>query len=125
MNLLLDTHALIWALENNPTLSTPARAAIINGKNNVYVSAASVWEMSIKQALGKLEVPDNLLEEIKAHRFIHLPIALAHGDVAGKLPAIHQDPFDRMLIAQAQIENLVLVTRDQYIPQYAVNVLQA
>ncbi|MBJ6611680.1 MAG: type II toxin-antitoxin system VapC family toxin [Candidatus Thiothrix moscowensis] len=125
MNLLLDTHTLIWALENNPTLSNAARAAIIDGRNAVFVSSVSVWEISIKRALGKLDVPDNLLEEIAVHRFTPLEISLQHADVAGKLPPIHQDPFDRMLIAQAQLEGLVLVTRDQHIPKYAVQCLTA
>lgn len=124
-SLLLDTHTLIWALENNPTLSEAARSAIIDGRNTVFVSAVSVWEISIKRALGKLDVPDNLLEEIEAHRFTPLEISLQHGEAAGKLPAIHQDPFDRMLIAQAQLEGLVLVTRDQHIPKYAVQCLPA
>lgn len=81
--------------------------------------------MHIKRALGKLDAPDNLLEEIKAHRFTPLEISLQHADAAGKLPAIHQDPFDRMLVAQAQLEELVLVTRDQHIPKYAVKCLPA
>lgn len=125
MNLLLDTHALIWALENNPTLSQAAREAIIDGENMVFVSAASVWEISIKQALGKLEVPDNLLEEIELHRFTLLDINAVHANEAGKLPPIHHDPFDRVLIAQAQVENLVLVTRDGFIPRYEVKTLIA
>ena len=67
MNLLLDTHVLIWALENNPTLSKSARSAIIEGKNLVFISSAMVWEMSIKQSMGKLDVPDNLQEEVNLH----------------------------------------------------------
>lgn len=125
MNLLLDTHALIWALENNPTLNPTAREAIINGNNMVFVSAASVWEISIKQALGKLEVPANLLDEISLHRFTLLDINAFHADKAGKLPPIHHDPFDRVLIAQAQLENLVLVTRDGFIPQYDIRTIKA
>ena len=125
MNLLLDTHALIWALENNPTLDDRARTAIIDGHNLVFVSAATAWEISIKRALGKLEAPDNLLEEIEAHRFTLLDMTARHADAAGRLPAIHADPFDRMLVAQAQSEKLVLVTRDEFIPQYAVRCLKA
>jgi PIN domain nuclease of toxin-antitoxin system len=74
MNLLLDTHTLIWALEDNPALTTAAREAIIDGNNTVYVSAVSVWEISNKQALGKLDAPDTLLEEIERHRFTPLAI---------------------------------------------------
>jgi len=125
MNLLLDTHVLIWALENNPTLSTSARNAIIEGKNLVFISAATVWEMSIKQAQGKLDVPDNLLEEIDLHRFTQLSINFQHAQLAGKLPNIHKDPFDRMLIAQANIEKLTLVTRDKLIAQYDVRIIEA
>ncbi len=125
MNLLLDTHVLIRALENNPTLSKPARSAIIEGKNLVFISSATVWEMSIKQSQGKLDVPDNLQEEISLHRFTQLSINFEHAQLAGKLPNIHKDPFDRMLIAQANIEKLTLVTRDKLIAQYDVAVIEA
>ncbi len=125
MNLLLDTHTLIWALENHPALAAAAREAIIDGNNSVFVSAVSVWEISIKKALGKLDAPDTLLEEIERHRFIPLEIALEHGDRAGKLPPIHLDPFDRMLIAQAQSEQLTLITRDPEIHKYPVHCLMA
>ena len=125
MNLLLDTHALIWALENNPTLSDNARDAIVNGENMVFVSSASAWEISIKQAMGKLKVPDNLREEIKLHRFTPLSINFEHAQLAGELPDIHKDPLDRMLIAQAIIEKLTLITRDSQIAQYDVNFLKA
>lgn len=116
MNILLDTHVLIWSLENNPTLSENAVKAITNSGNMVFVSAASVWEIEIKKNSGKLETPDNLLEEITLHQFTPLPISLEHARLAGKLPAIHKDPFDRMLVAQAIHEKLTLVTRDEFIP---------
>ena len=125
MNLLLDTHTLIWTLADNPELAAAAREAIVDGNNIVFVSAVSVWEISIKRALGKLDAPDTLLEEIERHRFTPLEIALAHADRAGKLPPIHLDPFDRMLIAQAQSEQLTLVTRDAEIQKYAVHCLMA
>ncbi len=124
MNLLLDTHVLIWSLENNAALSGNARDAIIDGKNMVFVSAVSVWEISIKKAMGKLIAPDNLQEEIGLHRFTPLNINIEHANLAGELPAIHKDPFDRMLIAQAMIEKLTLVTGDKIIPQYDVNLLK-
>ena len=125
MNLLLDTHVLIWALENNPTLSNAARDAIIDGGNLVFVSSVSAWEMSIKQAIGKLNVPSNLLEEMHAHRFTGLEIGFTHAQLAGCLPDIHKDPFDRMLIAQAVVEKLTLVTRDTLIAGYDVKLLRA
>ncbi len=125
MNILLDTHVLIWALENNPTLTERAVNAIVDGHNMVFVSSASVWEISIKQKLGKLDAPDNLLEEIRVHRFTPLHINAAHAQLAGQLPYIHKDPFDRMLIAQSIIEKLVLLTRDESIAKYDVNILKA
>ncbi len=125
MNLLLDTHVLIWALENNPTLSKAARNAIVDGNNMVFVSSASAWEISIKRAMGKLEAPGNLLDEIELHRFTPLNMNFEHAQLAGALPDIHKDPFDRMLIAQALIERLTLVTRDDLIFRYEVKVLVA
>ncbi len=125
MNLLLDTHVLIWALEDNATLSGDARAAIIDGKNIVFASSVSAWEISIKRAMGKLKVPDNLQEEIGLHRFTPLNVNFEHTKLAGELPNIHKDPFDRMLIAQTIIEKLTLVTRDKLIAQYDVNLLNA
>jgi PIN domain nuclease of toxin-antitoxin system len=125
MNLLLDTHTLIWTLENNPTLSSKARDVIIDGKNMIFVSSVSAWEISIKKSMGKLETPDNLYEEIQLHRFTELKINFEHALLAGNLPAIHKDPFDRMLISQAIIEKLTLITRDKQIAQYNVNCLTA
>ena len=124
MNVLLDTHILIWALENNPSLSKKARNAIITGGNMVFVSSASVWEISIKKSIGKLGVPDNLLEELIAHRFNLLNISAEHAQLAGELPMIHKDPFDRMLVAQAKIEKLTLISNDPMIAQYKVKLLR-
>ena len=125
MNILLDTHVLIWALENNPTLSDKARNSIVRASNIVFVSSASVWKIAIKKQLAKLESPDNLLEEIKLHRFTPLPINHDHAELAGKLPDIHKDPFDRMLIAQTIIEKLTLVTRDKLIAKYNIKIIEA
>ncbi len=124
MNLLLDTHILIWALENNSQLTGNVRDIIIDGKNLVFVSSVSAWEISIKKSIGKLQAPDNLMEEIEQHRFTPLDINFKHSQLAGQLPYIHKDPFDRMLIAQAIIEKLILVTKDSFIPQYDVKVLK-
>jgi len=118
VNLLLDTHTLIWALADDQGLSLAAREAIEDGNNIVFVSSVSVWEISIKRALGKLNAPDTLLEEIKRLRLTRLEITHEHADLAGRLPPIHADPFDRMLVAQAQLEQLILVTRDSEIRKY-------
>ena len=123
MNLLLDTHIMIWALENNPKLSQKARAAIIQGENMVYVSTATIWEMSIKESMGKLSTPDNLLDELQLHRFTILNINFEHARLAGQLPMIHKDPFDRMLIAQAQLEKLTLISNDKFISQYDIKLI--
>jgi len=125
MNILLDTHVLIWSLENNSTLSDDARNAIIDGNNMVFVSSASVWEINVKKSIGKLDVPDNLLDEIKSHRFAPIDINFDHAELAGSLPYIHKDPFDRILIAQAIIEKFVLITREKIIAKYDVNFLEA
>ncbi len=124
MNILLDTHVLIWVLENNPKLSKVAREAIIKGSNVVFVSTASIWEISIKKSMGKLTIPDNLHQEIEKHRFTLLDINYDHAQLAGELPNIHKDPFDRMLVAQTQLENLTLITADANIHKYEIKLLK-
>ena len=125
MNLLLDTHAFLWAVDNNPNLSPAAREAIIDGHNIVYVSAASAWEISIKRAIGKLKMPQSdYLEELRLHRFTPLSITTAHALAVENLPRHHKDPFDRMLIAQAREERLALVTHDQRISAYDVRIIE-
>ena len=123
--MLLDTHALLWALESPGVLVAPAREAIANPRNAVYVSAASVWEVAIKRALNKLRVPPNLIESIGTVGFSELPITAFHAEQAGSLPLLHRDPFDRMLVAQAQAEGLILVTRDANISRYGIRTLTA
>ncbi|HEY9720460.1 MAG TPA: type II toxin-antitoxin system VapC family toxin, partial [Oscillatoriaceae cyanobacterium] len=110
--LLLDTHVLLWALGEVRQLRPEVREAIADGRNVVYVSAASVWEAAIKRQLGKLEAPGDLVEAIAQCRLQPLTITMAHAQHAAELPMVHQDPFDRMLVAQAQLEGLTLVTRD-------------
>lgn len=124
MRLLLDTHVLLWWLADDPALSVQARRLIAN-EPEVLVSAASVWEIAIKRALGKLEVPEDLLEAIDASGIGRLPIGLEHAVIAGALPRHHDDPFDRMLVAQARHEGLTLLTSDARIASYAVAVLPA
>ncbi len=125
MRLLLDTHALLWWLEDSGQLAVDARTHIADGGNEVVVSAASAWEMSIKQASGKLRMPADLEMALEASGLRQLPITLEHGMRAGSLPAHHHDPFDRMLIAQALVEGLTIVTRDPRFDTYGVPILAA
>jgi PIN domain nuclease of toxin-antitoxin system len=125
MTLLLDTHALLWWLDDPKQLSRQARAVIQDGKNPVYISAAVVWEIAIKKALGKLDAPDDLEEMIEANRFLRLPITIPHVVAVQSLPALHHDPFDRILIAQASHEGFRLVTRNRDIAKYSVPQLVA
>jgi PIN domain nuclease of toxin-antitoxin system len=125
--LLLDTHTLLWWLLDAPELSAVARAAIARGGQRVFVSAASSWELAIKYRLGKLpsaaDIVENLPRYLRKERFDVLPIGLDHTLAAGALPDMHRDPFDRMLIAQAQINKLQLVSRDAVFADYGVDVL--
>ena len=125
MRLLLDTHVLLWWLADDPTLAPPAAKAIADGSATVWVSAATAWEIAIKQALGKLTLPGDLAEALTHNRFQSLSISTAHALKAGALPRHHDDPFDRMLIAQAQLEGLTLVTRDERIAPYGIKLMQA
>ncbi len=123
--LLLDTQALLWWLADDPRLGKEARSAISEARNDVYVSAASSWEISIKKSVGKLTAPDDTDRVVEEEGFIKLPITLFHGDQAGMLPEHHKDPFDRMLVAQAQAEGLIMITSDRIIGQYMVRTLDA
>ncbi len=125
MNLLLDTHALLWWLDDNPTLSEKARAAISEGRNLVFISAVVIWEIRIKQALGKLEIPSNFRAVLDVQPLRALDITAEHAHAIGDLPAYHRDPFDRMLVAQAKVENLSLVTRDTHLKKYGIKILMA
>jgi PIN domain nuclease of toxin-antitoxin system len=125
VRLLLDTHALLWAVSDPDELTERARDVLRDGRNNVLVSAASVWEIAIKRALGKLTAPDDLGPVLAAASFSPLPISLEHASLAGSLPPHHRDPFDRMLIAQAQLESLTIVTRDARFARYGVPLLMA
>jgi PIN domain nuclease of toxin-antitoxin system len=124
VRLLLDTHALLWWLADEG-LTPPAQDAIADPGNLVVVSAASAWEISIKKALGKLTAPDDLEQQVQDGGFAPLPISIAHGVAAGRLPHHHEDPFDRMLIAQAFAEGLAIVTRDKRFGDYGVALLPA
>lgn len=124
MNLLLDSHTFLWWLADDPKLGKRARQAIADGSTLVHVSAATLWEIAIKQALGKLEVESaDLAAEIPANGFVELPITGSHALRAGALPRHHDDPFDRMLVAQALDEGLTLVTRDPALEAYELSTL--
>ncbi len=123
--MLLDSHALLWALQDDPRLDVDARGAIADLANDVFVSSATVWEIAIKRALGRLEAPPDLGGVIAETVFIELPVTHFHGEQAGNLPLIHHDPFGRMLVAQAQAEGLVIVTRDPQISRYSVRTIRA
>ena len=122
---LLDTHVLLWALAEPAKLSRAARVALEDARNEVFVSVVSGWEIAIKRALGKLDAPDDLEAAFRMQGFDPLLMTFHHAAQAGGLPPHHGDPFDRMLVAQAQAEGLVLVTRDSNIPLYGVRTLAA
>jgi PIN domain nuclease of toxin-antitoxin system len=124
MRLLLDTHAFLWWLAGDDALSAAARAAIADEANGVFVSAASAWEIATKHRIGKLPgvaaIVADLDGAIADQGFAGLPISVRHGLAAGVLPGPHRDPLDRMLIAQAMMENLVLVSNEQPFDAYGV-----
>lgn len=122
MRLLLDTHVLLWWLVDDRKLGKTAREIIANPNNDVHVSTASVWEAAIKAALGRLEVElDDLEEAIVRNGFRPLPIGFRHAVTAGRLPSVHRDPFDRMLVAQASVEELRIVSHDQVFERYGLS----
>ena len=126
MDLLLDTHVYLWWLRDDRRLQGAIREAIADPPSRVAVSAATVWEAGIKIALGRLDVGHaSLVEEIAANGFEELPMKAVHAWTAASLPQHHNDPFDRMLVAQALTEGLVLVTRDEGLTRYGVPVLSA
>ncbi|MDT0596050.1 type II toxin-antitoxin system VapC family toxin [Glaciecola petra] len=122
---LLDTHALLWWLNGNQQLGKNSIETISNQDNDIFVSAASIWEIAIKKKKGLLEAPDDFDSIITEEGFKHLPISSYHAEQAGELELHHKDPFDRMLVAQAQAEGLILMTNDNEIPKYSVKVINA
>jgi PIN domain nuclease of toxin-antitoxin system len=122
VRLLLDTHVVLSWLADDPALPDEIKA-MLDPEPDVYVSPATVWEVAIKQALGKLRAPLDLPERVRDSGFADLPIRSEHAIVAGRLPMIHRDPLDRMLLAQARCEDLTLVTRDPDIQRYDVPIL--
>ncbi len=122
---LLDTHVLLWWLSGDSVLGPETKKAIIDSQNDIFVSAATTWEISIKKAIGKLDAPDDMDQTVEQERFIKLPISLYHGQMAGLLHPIHKDPFDRMLISQAKAEGLTIITADKVFAEYDVKILAA
>lgn len=123
MKLLLDTHILLWWLADDRRLPAAVRGAIIEPTTRVAVSAATAWEIGIKQALGKLEAPDDLEEQLAVARFTAVPVTIPDGLAAARLPRHHDDPFDRMLIAQAVTRDLMIATVDARFVHYGVPLL--
>lgn len=125
MKFLLDTHALIFLLNEPESMRTAAQDAIADPGNEVAFSAANVWEIEIKTASGKLAPPtDDVLAAARLLPIAELPISAEHARLAGRLPLHHRDPFDRMLIAQAQIEGMTIVTRDRAFALYGISLLE-
>jgi PIN domain nuclease of toxin-antitoxin system len=125
LRLLLDTHVLLWWIANDPSLRQGVREAIADERATVAVSAVSAWEIAIKKALGKLDAPDDLESQLAHHRFMPLSVNVAHAMAAGALPRHHEDPFDRMIVAQAQIEGFTIVTRDRRMSLYQIHTIAA
>ena len=125
MRILLDTHVLLWWMQDSPSLATQAKDLIRDPENTVFVSAVSLWEIWLKQSLGKLELPVDFTEKLAAESFESLPLMASQTRQVALLPWCHRDPFDRMLVAQAQVENLVLLTADQALVAYGAAVTVA
>lgn len=125
MRLLVDSHVLLWWLQADPRLASTAAEAMADGDNALHLSAASLWELSIKQSIGKLRVDVDLRSHATEQGFTELPVTGAHAAAIRDLPFHHKDPFDRMLVAQAAVEGLTLVTADDALAAYGVPVLPA
>ena len=125
MNLLLDTHVLLWWLGDYASLSDKARTSISDGTNSVFVSSAVIWEIEIKKALGKLVIPSQFRQVLAEQSFEMLPVTVEHAYAVGDLPSYHRDPFDRMLIAQATVEGFTVVTHDRIFERYKIPIIQA
>ena len=125
MLLLLDTHAFLWWNADDPALGPNARTAIADSGNIVFVSAATAWEIATKRESGKLDAPGDIVDWIRQGGFTEIAIELEHAVLSAELPKHHRDPFDRLLVAQAAIEELTLVTADTEIVKYSVETLDA
>ena len=122
MRILLDTHLLLWWLEGHPSLPAQAREMIRDPENTIFVSAVSLWEIWLKQSLGKLRLPADFTERLAAEPFESLPLMASETRQVSLLPWRHRDPFDRMLVAQALVEKLILLTADEALAAYGAAV---
>jgi PIN domain nuclease of toxin-antitoxin system len=125
VRLLVDTHVALRFFDDPSWLSDEAREAIENRGNVAHLSAASVWEWALKRSRGKASMPIEITDAGERAGFVELSVTWSHGEAAASLPRLHGDPFDRMLVAQALVEDLVLVTRDPLIQQYDVATMPA
>lgn len=125
MRVLLDSHVLLWWIDDPARLASPLRNVMHDPANEVFFSPASIWELGLKMAKGKLRVPLNLVPALASDGIVELPISAAHVTRTLTLPTVHFDPFDRLLIGQALVEGLVLATRDETIHRYDVPVIEA
>lgn len=123
--ILIDTHIFLWWLADDNSLGPLSKKLMAEPRNEVFVSGATSWEIAIKKKKGLLEAPDDIDTIVEEEGFSKLAISLFHGELAGSLEEIHRDPFDRMLIAQAQSEGLELLTVDGIIPKYGIRVIDA
>ncbi len=121
----MDTHAFLWFVSDDNRLSSKAKSIIKDSNNEIYFSAASAWEISIKSKLGRMKLGEDLgsfiIEQLAANSFGPLAITISHALYTEKLPQIHKDPFDRMMISQSKVENMVLITGDKKIREYKVS----
>jgi PIN domain nuclease of toxin-antitoxin system len=125
LRLLLDSHVLLWFAATDPSLATDVDAAILDGANQVLISVASVWELEVKRRKGTLQTPTDVAGHVNSAGFDLLEIGLDHVVRAAELPSHHRDPFDRLLVAQAQSERAVLVTGDAALERYDVPIMRA
>lgn len=125
MRILLDTHLLLWWLGDDPALGDRGRELISAPENLIFISAASVWEIRIKQGIGKLDLPEDFAEVLATQPFETLAVTVEHAHALRDLPLHHRDPFDRVLIAQARLERLTILTRDRALGRYDVPILLA
>ena len=123
MSLLLDTHIVLWAVTADPAMPSRFRNILLTYDAAIYVSAVSVWEVSIKRAIGKMPAPTDILDRALDAGCLELPVTWEHARAVEAMPLHHADPFDRLLIAQAQVEGLVMVTADRAFSKYDVALL--